>query len=79
MAKPRVFISSTYYDLKHVRASLEVFVEGLGFEPILAEHGSIPYDPSQPLDESCYREAQSSDILVLIVGGDMGLLRLPML
>jgi Domain of unknown function (DUF4062) len=72
MAKPRVFISSTYYDLKHVRASLEIFVESLGFEPILAEYGSIPYDPSQPLDESCYREAQSSDILVLIVGGRYG-------
>lgn len=72
MAKPRVFISSTYYDLKHVRASLEVFIESLGFEPILAEYGSIPYDPSQPLDESCYREAQSSDILVLIVGGRYG-------
>lgn len=72
MAKPRVFISSTYYDLKHVRASLEVFVESLGFEPILAEYGSIAYDPSQPLDESCYREAQSSDILVLIIGGRYG-------
>lgn len=72
MAKPRVFISSTYYDLKHVRASLEVFVESLGFEPILAEYGSIAYDPTQPLDESCYREAQSSDILVLIIGGRYG-------
>lgn len=72
MAKPRVFISSTYYDLKHVRASLEVFVESLGFDPILSEYGSIPYDPSQPLDESCYREAQSSDILVLIIGGRYG-------
>ncbi|MBB3859706.1 hypothetical protein GGQ88_000967 [Novosphingobium hassiacum] len=72
MAKPRVFISSTYYDLKHVRASLEVFVETLGYEPILSEYGSITYDPAQPLDESCYREAQSSDILVLIIGGRYG-------
>ncbi|MBV1917022.1 MAG: DUF4062 domain-containing protein, partial [Sphingomonadaceae bacterium] len=72
MAKPRVFISSTYYDLKHVRASLEVFVESLGFEPILSEYGAIPYDSSQPLDESCYREAETADILVLIVGGRYG-------
>lgn len=72
MAKPRVFVSSTYYDLKHVRASVEVFVESLGFEPILAEYGSIAFDPSQPLDESCYREAQSSDIFVLIIGGRYG-------
>lgn len=72
MAKPRVFISSIYYDLKHVRASIEVFVESLGFDPILAEYGSIAFDPSQPLDESCYREAQSSDIFVLIIGGRYG-------
>lgn len=72
MAKPRVFVSSTYYDLKHVRASVEVFIESLGFEPILAEYGSIAFDPSQPLDESCYREAQSSDIFVLIIGGRYG-------
>lgn len=72
MARPRVFISSTYYDLKHVRASLEIFIEGLGFEPVLAEFGSIAYDPTQPLDESCYREAETADILVLIVGGRYG-------
>ena len=72
MAKPRIFVSSTYYDLKHVRSSLEVFIETLGFEPVLAEYGSVAYDPSQPLDESCYREAQSSDIFVLIIGGRYG-------
>lgn len=72
MARPKVFVSSTYYDLKHIRASVEIFVENLGFEAILSEGGSIAYDPSQPLDESCYREAQSSDIFVLIVGGRYG-------
>lgn len=72
MAKPKVFVSSTYYDLKHIRASVEIFIQGLGFEPILSEGGSIAYDPSQPLDESCYREAESSDIFVLIVGGRYG-------
>lgn len=72
MAKPRIFISSTYYDLKHIRASLEIFVESLGFEAILAEQGSIPYDSSQPLDETCYKEAENADILVLVVGGRYG-------
>ena len=52
MAKPRVFISSTYYDLKHVRSSLENFVESLGFEAILSEKGSITYSHDIPLDES---------------------------
>lgn len=37
MAKPRVFISSTFYDLKQVRSSLETFVRDLGFDPVLSE------------------------------------------
>jgi hypothetical protein len=72
MAKPRIFISSTYYDLKYVRASLELFVESLGYEPILSEKGDIAYTPDRPLDESCYREARNSDIYVLIIGGRYG-------
>lgn len=72
MAKPRVFISSTYYDLKHLRSSLDNFVESLGFEPVLSEKGDIAYSPDAPLDESCYREASSADIFVLIIGGRYG-------
>lgn len=72
MAKPRVFISSTYYDLKHIRSSLDVFLASLGYDSILSEKGDIAYSPDQPLDESCYREARTADIFVLIVGGRYG-------
>src|SRR4051794_15930311 len=72
MAKPRVFVSSTYYDLKYVRSSLELFIDSLGFDPILFEHGDVPFAPDKALDESCYREVQNSDIYVIIVGGRYG-------
>ena len=72
MAKPRVFISSTFYDLRHIRSSIENFVESLGFEPVLSEKGSITFNPDLPLDESCYREAECCDIFVLIMGGRYG-------
>ena len=72
MSKPRIFVSSTYYDLKHVRSSLEAFIERLGYEPILSEKGDIAYAPDIPLDESCYREARNADVFVLIVGGRYG-------
>jgi hypothetical protein len=72
MAKPKVFVSSTYYDLKHVRAALSEFIESLGFEPILHERGAVPYLPNVDLDESCRIELQTADIVVLIVGGRYG-------
>lgn len=70
MARPRVFISSTFYNLKQVRASLEDFVRSIGYDPIITDN--ITYLPDQPLDESCYLEAGSCDLFVLIIGGRYG-------
>ncbi len=72
MAKPRIFVSSTYYDLKHLRSSLENFIESLGYEPILSEKGDISFTPDAPPDESCYREVLNADIYILIIGGRYG-------
>ncbi|MFM5295409.1 DUF4062 domain-containing protein [Aeromonas veronii] len=72
MAKPRIFISSTYYDLKHVRSSLESFVKEMGYEPVLFESGDILFDPVKELDDSCYKEIESCHMIVLIVGGRYG-------
>lgn len=72
MAKPRIFVSSTYYDLKHIRASLSLFIDSLGYESILFEKGQIAFVSDDPLDISCYREAESADIFVLIIGGRYG-------
>lgn len=72
MAKPRVFISSTFYDMKHIRASIENFVNSLGFDSILSEKGNIAYNPDTPLDESCYNEVNNSDIFVILIGGRYG-------
>lgn len=72
MANLRVFISSTYYDLKHVRSYVASFITKMGYDATLSEKGKIAYDPSLPLDESCYQDTISSNILVLIVGGRYG-------
>lgn len=65
-------MSSTYYDLKHIRASLDVFIDSMGFDSILSEKGDIAYSPDIPLDESCYKEVRTVDVLVLIIGGRYG-------
>lgn len=72
MAKPRIFISSTYYDLKHIRYSLDIFISNLGYETILSEKGDIAYAFDLQLDESCYKEVNNVDIFVLIIGGRYG-------
>jgi len=72
MARPRVFVSSTNYDLKHIRNDLRDFIELFGFEPVLNETGSITYDYTKPLDESCFHEAKLCDVFILIIGGRYG-------
>lgn len=72
MARPRVFVSSTFYNLKQVRSDLESFIRGVGYEPVLNERGSIPFGHEEKLEEYCYREITQCDIVVAIIGGRFG-------
>lgn len=72
MAKPRVFISSTFYDLRQVRTDLDQFIMALGYEPVRNEEGDIPYGQDEELEKYCYEEIKNCDILVSIIGGRFG-------
>lgn len=72
MAKPRVFLSSTFYDLKQVRADIDMFIENLGYEPVRNEEGDIPYGKDDALEEYCYKEIKNIDVLISIIGGRFG-------
>lgn len=72
MARPRIFISSTFYDLKQIRSDIDFFIESLGYEAIRNEEGDIPYGKDEPLEEYCYNEIKSIDILISIIGGRYG-------
>lgn len=72
MARLRVFVSSTYYDLRHIRSSMEGFIEGMGYEPVLFESGDIPFHHDITLADACYNEVNNSHMLILIVGGRYG-------
>jgi hypothetical protein len=69
---PRVFVSSTYYDLKHVRERIEKFIENYGFEPILFESDKVTYQQGREIDHSAYFEVGLCHVMVLIVGGRYG-------
>jgi len=72
MAKPRIFISSTYFDLKQVRSDLERFINEQGYDAVLNEKGHISYGSQEKLEEYCYKEIVQCDILVSIIGGRYG-------
>lgn len=70
---PTVFVSSTCYDLKQVRADLQNFLENMGLVPLLSEYSSFPVIPDAGTLENCRETVESrADILVLIVGGRYG-------
>lgn len=70
--KPRIFVSSTFYDLKYIRDDLSNFIKAHDFEPIMFEEGDIGYTPGKQLDESCYEAMRNADMVVLIIGGNYG-------
>lgn len=72
MANLRVFVSSTYYDLHHVRNDLYTFIKEMGYEPVMHDKGGIPYTQQVTLEESCYTELQTCDIVVCIIGNKYG-------
>lgn len=72
MPKPRVFVSSTFYDLESVRDDLHSFIKAQGFEPVLHDRGHIPYGKGKKPEEYAYDEAGLCDILVCVVGGRSG-------
>lgn len=72
MAVPRVFISSTFYDLQQVRFNIGDFITNLGYAPVMHERAGVAYTQNEPLEQDCYHELASCDIVVCIIGNHFG-------
>ncbi|MBW9331897.1 DUF4062 domain-containing protein [Herbaspirillum sp. RU 5E] len=72
MASPRVFISSTCYDLADERDGLAEFCESFGFDVTLSERGDIFFHPDLHTHVSCVRETSNCQLFILIIGGRFG-------
>lgn len=72
MPAPRVFVSSTCYDLKYIRENLKFFIRTLGYEPVLSEDGGIFYNPSMHVQDACLADVPSCQMFVLVIGGRTG-------
>ncbi|WP_158694106.1 DUF4062 domain-containing protein, partial [Cronobacter malonaticus] len=72
MAGLRVFVSSTCYDLSLLRSQLRIFIQNLGYEPMMSDYSDLLYDPRQHTHTSCIDEVSSADVVVLIIGSRFG-------
>jgi hypothetical protein len=72
MASPKVFVSSTCYDLGMAREQIRSFLIGLGYDPIMSEYSDVLYDPRQHTHTSCLQEIPNADMVVLLVGSRFG-------
>lgn len=72
MAIPRIFISSTCYDLGNARDQLRNFILNLGYEPVMSEYSDILFDPRTHTHTSCLNEVQNVDMLILLIGSRFG-------
>jgi hypothetical protein len=72
--QPTIFLSSTFYDLRQVRADLRDFVENqLGYRLLASEFASFPVDPTIETIENCRKRVeQDADIFLLVIGGRYG-------
>ncbi len=72
MAYPRVFISSTCYDLKEIRDTLFEFIDGINYIPVLSDKGDVFYHPDIHTHDSCVHEIETCQLFILIIGGRFG-------
>jgi len=73
MGQIKVFLSSTCYDLRQIRADLFDFFTNQGFLPILSEYPNFPINPQKDTIENCIENVKdNTDIFVLVVGDRYG-------
>ncbi|WP_270545323.1 DUF4062 domain-containing protein [Butyricimonas paravirosa] len=72
MAIPRIFVSSTCYDLKEIRFQLRNFIHDFGYEAVNSEFGDIFFDYKKHVQESCKIEISKCNMFILIIGNAYG-------
>lgn len=72
MAKPRIFISSTCFDLNDIRSELTEFLENYNFEVINSQLPSFGVSPKVHSHTACLDQVNNADFLILIIGRRYG-------
>lgn len=72
MPKPRIFLSSTCYDLSSIRSELTIFLEKRGFEVINSENANFGVTPGIHSHTACINAVEQADFLLLLIGSRHG-------
>lgn len=72
MASPRLFVSSTCYDLQEIRFQLRQFILDFGYEPVMSEFDDIFYNYENHVQDSCLEEISKCQLFLLVVGNNYG-------
>jgi hypothetical protein len=69
---PKVFLSSTIYDLRDLRDAFESALRKEGYTVMASEYGSIPVYSSKHSYEVCLEAARTCDCLIAVIDGRFG-------
>lgn len=72
MASPRIFVSSTCFDLQEIRSQLRQFITDFNYEPVMSEFDDIFYSFDKHVQDSCLDEISKCQLFVLVVGNSYG-------
>ena len=72
MAKPRIFISSTCFDLNDVRSELTSFLGKYGFEVLNSQLKNFGVTPQKHSHTACLEQVHNADYCIVIIGRRRG-------
>lgn len=72
MSVPKIFVSSTCYDLNEVRMMIHETIRNFGYEPIMSEFDDIFYSPDAHVQDACISAINSCDMFIMIIGDKYG-------
>lgn len=72
MATPRLFVSSTCFDLQEIRFQLRNFIHEFGYDAVMSDFDDIFYSYESHAQDSCLEEISKCQLFILVVGNNYG-------
>ena len=67
-----IFLSSTCYDLKDLRAEVEQFIRDKGHFPLMSDRDNFPMVPGKHRHDVCLENIYICNLLIVVISGRYG-------